>query len=224
MTTFSNDDLALAAEAALTLLEPAEQAQISARMAVDAAFAAEVAAWHEKLAPLAEGPDVTPPALVWDAISARIAPSTRQDNRLNIWKGIAGLSSTAAAIMAFLLMSPQEPPPSPAPILVAALGGSNQPASMAASYDPNSGQLTLTPVALNTGKLYPELWVIPTGGTAHSLGLVRGDGPSRMNVPLSLRPELAKGSTLAITPEPSGGAPGGKATGPILASGTMATI
>jgi anti-sigma-K factor RskA len=224
MTAFSDDDLALAAEAALRLLEPAEQARIGARMAVDAAFAAEVAVWHEKLAPLADGPDVTPPALVWDAINARIAPSSRQDNRLNIWKGIAGLSSAAAAIMAFLLMSPQEPVPSPAPILVAALGGSSQPASMAASYDPNSGQLTLTPVALNTGKLYPELWVIPTGGTAHSLGVVRGDGPSRMNVPLSLRPELAKGSTLAITPEPSGGAPGGKATGPILASGTMTTI
>jgi anti-sigma-K factor RskA len=227
MTTLNDDDLALAAETALGLLDPAHQAQVNARLVSDPAFAGEVSAWNARLMPMVEGPDVVPPDHVWEAIDASLAPSTSQDNRLTLWKGIAGLSSLAAAIMAYLLFSVQSPqvaPATPEPVLVAALGGPSQPASLAASYDPGSGQLTLTPVALDTGKLYPELWVIPEGGTAHSLGIVRADGPSRISVSAPLRADLAKGSTLAITPEPQGGAPGGKATGAILASGTITTI
>ena len=95
---------------------------------------------------------------------------------------------------------------------------------MTASYDQNTGELTLTPVSMETGKLYPELWVIPAGGTATSLGIVRGDAPSRIFVNPKHRAVMTRGATLAITPEPFGGAPGGKATGPVLASGTITTI
>jgi anti-sigma-K factor RskA len=224
MTILTKDDLALAAEAALGLLEPAEQAQVQARMTQDLAFADEVNLWQGRLLSMVEGIDEQPPARVWNAVADEILPSSGQDNRLSWWKGLSLVSTSAAAIMGFLLINQQSQPVAPHTTLVAALGGPSQPASMAANYDGDSGELVLTPVAVNTGSLYPELWVIPVGGAAASLGIIRADGPSRIKVSIQLRAALATGATLAITPEPSGGAPGGKATGPILASGKITTI
>ncbi len=224
MTKLTDDDLAMAAEVALGLLSPADLAQAQARMTRDDAFAREVADWQDRLIPLTDGPDAAPPAKSWQAIEAAIMPSTNQDNRLWLWKGMTAVSTFAAALMGFLLVSQDVPPATPHDILVAALGGPAQSASLTASYDQQSGELTLTPVTLDTGKLFPELWVIPAGGTASSLGIIRADGPSRVTVDAQLRRALANGATLAITPEPGGGAPGGKATGPILASGTITTI
>jgi anti-sigma-K factor RskA len=82
----------------------------------------------------------------------------------------------------------------------------------------------LHPVSLDTGNLYPELWVIPADGKARSLGIVSGDHATQMLVPKQLREFLNQGATLAITPEPTGGAPGGKATGPVLASGKIISV
>jgi anti-sigma-K factor RskA len=224
MTILTHDDMALAAEAALGLLDPAEHAQAQARMTQDRAFAEEVNQWQGRFLPLIDGTNEEPPARVWNAITSQIRPSTGQDNRLGWWKALSALSTSAAAIMGFLLINQPSQPTAPHTTLVAALGGPSQPASMAASYDQDSGELLLTPVALNTGTLYPELWIIPVGGAAASLGIIRADGPSRILVNTQLRAALATGATLAITPEPSGGAPSGKATGPILASGTIKTI
>ena len=84
--------------------------------------------------------------------------------------------------------------------------------------------MILTPVSLDTGKLYPELWIVPADGKARSLGIVESRSPTSMIVPADMRQYLDAGGTLAITPEPEGGAPGGKATGPIIASGKIATI
>jgi anti-sigma-K factor RskA len=119
--------------------------------------------------------------------------------------------------------------PTPAPVgapapLIAALGSETGRAAMTASYDRVSGTLTVTPVSMETGKLYPELWVIPAGGSAHSLGIVTRDRPTQVIVAPEARAFLGTGATLAITPEPAGGAPGGKATGPVIASGTITTI
>lgn len=225
-TPLSHDDIALAAEVALGLLTPAEQAQAAARMATDRAFADEVAAWEERLQPMIDGQEETPPERVWSAIDSRIAPATGQDNRgrLRLWQGLTALSTGIAAVLAFLMLGQQPPATSrPAP-LIAALGSESGASAMTASYDAKTGELILTPVSLDTGKLYPELWVVPEGGTARSLGIVRRDAPSRHVVPENLRAAMAAGATLAITPEPEGGAPGGKATGPIIASGKIVRI
>jgi anti-sigma-K factor RskA len=44
------------------------------------------------------------------------------------------------------------------------------------------------------------------------------------SVPEPLRAAMNSGALLAVTPEPQSGAPGGKATGPIIASGALQTI
>jgi anti-sigma-K factor RskA len=111
----------------------------------------------------------------------------------------------------------------PAP-MIAALGSETGNAAITARYDAGSGELLLTPVSLNTGKLYPELWVIPADGKARSLGMMAADKPTQLMVTAEMRAFMAQGATLAITPEPAGGAPGGKATGPVIASGKITTI
>jgi anti-sigma-K factor RskA len=223
----TDEDRALAGEFVLRLLGPAEEAQARARMATDRAFADEVAAWEERLQPLHDGAEEAPSDLVWQRISAQIDAPVVQDNRpsgLRFWQGLSALATVAALFMGVMLFNrAPEPAAAPAP-LIAALASDEGPTALTASYDPQSGKLTLTPVSMDTGKLYPELWVIPAGGEARSLGLVVRERPTQVSVTPDLRAIMAKGATLAITPEPAGGAPGGKATGPVIASGKITTI
>ena len=70
----------------------------------------------------------------------------------------------------------------------------------------------------------PELWLIPPGEAPKSLGLVSVDKAQLVVVPKALLRALAKGSTLAISLEPPGGAPQGVPTGPIIAKGGIESI
>lgn len=228
MTMLNDDDIALAGEYVLGLLDPAAQAQIAARIATDAAFADEVHAWRERLAPMLAGEEL-PPTHLWDGIRAKLLPATGQDvgaAKVTFWRTMTVVSAGAAAILGILLL---QKPDMPAPVtaqapVIAALGSEGGEASLTASYDKNSGQMLITPVSLDTGDLYPELWVIPADGTARSLGLVDQSQAQLITVPADMRQYLDAGGTLAITPEPSGGAPGGKATGPVIASGKLTVI
>lgn len=231
MNALSEDDIALAGEYVLGLLDPAGSASVAARITVDPEFAAEVAAWEERLLPMIAGGDIAPPDHSWPAIKSAIsAVSTNQDNQagsLWLWRGIAGFASTAALILAVMLW--QQPSPKPVSddtpaAMVAALGSETGKASMTVRYDRKTGNMLLTPVSLDTGKLYPELWVVPADGKARSLGVIRGDAPTQVPVIAGMRQYMDEGATLAITPEPEGGAPGGKPTGPIIAAGKIVII
>jgi anti-sigma-K factor RskA len=228
MTMLTEDDIALAGEYVLGLLEPAERAQAQARAATDAAFAAEIEAWHERLQSMTMGPDTPAPDHVWGGIETKLPASTGQDvgkGKLRFWQGLAAVSMAVAAYFG-VLNSTQEVPPAidTPPTLVAALGSEAGNAAITARYDAGSGELLLTPVSLETGKLYPELWVIPADGKARSLGMIATDKPTQVTVTIEMREFMAQGATLAITPEPASGAPGGKATGPVIASGKITTI
>lgn len=224
MTQLSEDDIALAGEYALGLLDVAEQATVSARVATDPVFAAEVEAWRTRLQPLLDGADEQAPDALWSRIEHGL-PTMAQDRgttALRWWRAGAFVSTAiAAGLAAVLVLQPTPPPPATATApMVAALSG-DAGASLAMQYDARSGQLLVMPVRLDTGARVPELWVVPEDGKARSLGVVRADGPSRVTIPEALRPHMHGGVTLAITPEPPGGAPGGAATGPIIASGKI---
>jgi anti-sigma-K factor RskA len=228
MSRPSEDDIALAGEYVLGLLDPAESAAAQARTATDGDFAAEVEAWRERLQSMAGGADTPAPDHIWPEIERALPEPTGQDvgiGRLRLWQGLTALSAVAAAYLGFLVWQQQAPAPldSPAP-MVAALGSETGNAAITARYDANSGELLLTPVSLETGQLYPELWVIPSDGKARSLGMMATDKPTQVTVTAEMRSFMEQGATLAITPEPAGGAPGGKATGPVIASGKITTI
>jgi anti-sigma-K factor RskA len=241
MSVLTEEDCALAGEFALGLLDSADAALANARCAVDAEFAAEVEAWRERFLPMLGNVSNDPPAGAWNKINAAIdraetAAAPANDNKaLRLWKGLTALSGTAAAALAIMLFTQPANQQGGTPIIagnnqaagqkmVAALQSETGPSIATASYNPASGELLITPVSMDTGDLYPEIWVIPADGKAHSLGVIARKGASRHNVDPKMRQYLASGATIAITPEPAGGAPGGKATGPVMASGKITLI
>lgn len=224
----TEEDIALAGEYVLGLLDVAGNAMAEARIATDAAFAKEVEAWRVRLQPMLAG-DVDPPARLWDSIEKSIPPEAIQDlglGKLAFWRTLTGMSVSAAVILGILLLQKPdiESAPRPAKPLIAALSNENRTTSLTASYDETSGRLIILPVSLDTGKLYPELWIIPADGKARSLGMVDKSSPTAVIIPNDMREFLVSGGTLAITPERAGGAPDGKATGPIIASGKIARL
>ena len=176
--------------------------------------------------PLTEEP---PSPAVWAQIESAIAASPRQDNSrgsIRIWQGLTAASFAIALVLATMLWQQPEVPVTPQQpqILVAAIGAENGRESVAANYNPQTGALQIIPISLDTGKLYPELWIIPEDGVARSLGMIDPSKPALHSIPEAMRPHLHKGALFAITPEPEGGAPGGKATGPVIAKGAIDTI
>ena len=229
MTKLTQDDLALAGEYALGLLDAGAQAQANARIATDPEFAAEVIDWHNRFGPLLGADEQRPPAYVWKKIAANLPAATGQDRvqpSVRIWQGLTALSASVAAVFGLMLATQPVPPTPTAPTapLLAALGSESNASAITARYDRDTGQLLLTPVVVKTGKLYPELWIIPAGGVPQSLGVINGKSPTQIAILPSHRALMDRGATLAITPEHDGGSASGQPTGPIIASGTITTL
>jgi anti-sigma-K factor RskA len=221
----SDDDIVLAGEAALGLLDRANEAVVASRIATDANFAAEVLAWHERLTPMLAADATPPPAKIWNDIRVKIGavPTRRAANSsVTLWKSIAGGATAVAATLAFMLVNPPAPRPiAPAPTLVAALGSESGRAAMTAAYDARSGELIVTPVAMKADGRFPELWVIDASGDAKSLGFVDANSATRVAVNPELRARMKSGMTLAVTLEADGTAPHAKAAGPVIVSGKI---
>jgi anti-sigma-K factor RskA len=236
MSRLTENDIALAGEYMLGLLNPAEQAVAQARAATDVPFAAEIDAWRLRLQTMLDGPDVAAPDHSWAKLLDALPAPTGQDvgvGRLRLWQGLTALSAAAVGFLSFSLWQQTTPVPpralppvatQNAPPLIAALSSDTGTAAITARYDAQNGELLLMPVSLDTGKLYPELWVIPADGKARSLGMMAVKQPTQVIVTAEMRQFIAQGATLAITPEPQAGAPGGKATGPVIASGKIVAI
>ena len=236
----------LAAELALGLLEGDERLAAERREAADPMFAAQVAAWIERLAPmLGAVSERVPPETVWSAIERAVegAPAeaplpgnvVQLRRKVSLWRGYsAGMTALAAclALVVGLDVAGDAPvpvvattPQTPPPLLAAALAPEGGPVGATAAFDMARGELILTPagMALEQGR-DAELWIVPKSGDPRSLGVLQSQGPAR----ITLRPELAvmlrDSGTLAISSEPRGGSPTGLPTGPIVAAGTLTQI
>lgn len=224
LAALSDDDIVLAGEAALGLLDRAGEASVAARIATDPAFAAEVNAWSERLSPLLVSAAEPPSAQVWNAVHAKLdTAATRRpaNGPVRLWQAIAGTATAVAATLAIMLVNPPAQAPTPSNTLIAALGSETGRAAMTAAYDERRGELVMTPVALDVGARFAELWVIDGAGDAKSLGFVDGNSATRVPVALALRTRMKSGMTLAVTLENDNGAPHAKAAGPIVVSGKI---
>ncbi len=205
----------MAAEYVLGTLPHAERLAAEALIAADPRFAAEVAAWEERLHPLTDDvAPVEPPAHLRNRIEARLFPTARATRRLfwPLWGALVG----ALAVAVWLAFGPLLNLPT-VPSVTASLVADNQPLVIQAAYDADRRELRVhrsAGPAAEPGKDY-ELWVIPAGQKAVSLGLVR-DG--ERTIPLA---ELPAGTTLAVTLEQAGGTPTGVAQGPILVAAVI---
>ncbi|MEQ1513420.1 MAG: anti-sigma factor [Lysobacteraceae bacterium] len=188
--------------------------------------------------------------LGWSAVDTpreTVRPSLWQST--GFWRAATGLA--AAAALAAIVIGPlglfrgddlsgpgpgpiavEPTPPTPpvedpsAPKPVTTLAHDDGSPGWLASVDQKKGTVLMVPVpapADAKGRV-PELWLIPPGGTAKSLGIVSIDRSHTVKVPDGLRDALAKGALLAITLEPVGGAPQGVATGPIIAKGNIVIL
>lgn len=240
-----DDDLPdmTAGEFALGLLDGEARAAATRRVLAEPAFARAVEQWRLHLAQLFDlWPEMSAPDLL-----ARIerslygAPATgvaalpaRAPSR--IWPGIAALSSVAAAGLLVLLFTrplPVPPPPQPpatpriveaVPTLVASITPTAKGTPLTVVYDARVGSLRLTQASLADAKRAAELWVIPAGGTPHSLGLLEARGGTALTLSPANRALLAAGATLAVSLEPLGGSPTGLPTGPVVATGALSRV
>lgn len=223
----------LAAELALRLLSPEEQADAEARMARDPAFAREVAYWQGQFATLGETAEaVAPPANLWQAIEARIGRTTPARRETTVLRGLwdnlpfwrwSAIASAAAALIAIVALAALPTGPAQAP-LVATLQAKDG-GTFVVFVEGGQENLSARPVGFqDTGQRVPELWVVPDGGSPMSLGVISGTDPKRYRLPAGVRSHIRAGATFAISLEPEGGSPTGQPTGPVIAAGKLQSL
>lgn len=223
---------ALAAELALGLLEGQTRADALRLSLSDPAFAAQVAAWEAKLAPLHdEWADAQPGAAVWSGIERQLADAptdkvTAIEMRLRRWRAGALLSGAVAAALAFVLITQPVPTPTPAApqLAVARIESDAAGPLVLARYNQSNGLMQLRIHGFEPGTLAPELWVIPEGGTPVSLGQIGHAGEAQMTMPPPHRLLMTEGATLAITMEPVSKTPHPAPSSVAVASGKIITI
>jgi anti-sigma-K factor RskA len=240
----------LAGEYVLGVLDATQRAEAERRIASDPGFARLVQQWETRLAPLLESlGTATVPAHLWPRIRtelgwpAAVAATPRLWQRTGFWQGMTALAAALALVAVFnrQQLPPTAPStpvavtPTPAPTpaepeqatkpVTPLLHDDGTPGWLA-SVDKAQGKVLMVPVPApaDAAGRAPELWLIPAGGTPRSLGLVSINRAHTVAVPDALRDVLVNGSMLAITLEPSGGAPQGIPTGPIIAKGDIANL
>lgn len=223
-TPSERDDLA--AELALGLLEGDERAKALRLCLADPSFAAQVELWSHRLSPLLDfATEQTPPNHIWSAIAARIGGQSvpvRAVRRLRFWQGSALLSGAIAAGLALVLVTRPAPEPSGA-VGLSQLADAQGAATMAISYDPQSGVLRMGTSQIASGAKSPELWVIPADGVPRSLGIISPQG-GKHSVSEDLRAFLQNGATLAITLEDAASAPHAAPTSAPVLTGKISII
>jgi len=233
----------LAGEYVLGVLDAEQRRQVQARITTDPAFARLVAGWEQRLGAWLDGIEpVAVPAHLWPRIRTRLGWSPIEGGKRGVWQSVGfwrGMTAlAAAAAVAAVFFGRVQPPPAPpiTPPVAVQPGESAQPVTTLARDDGTPGWLASIDAARGTVRMVPvpapsdaqgrvpELWLIPPGEAPRSLGLISVDRTQLVVVPKALLRALAKGSTLAISLEPPGGAPQGVPTGPIIAKGGIETI
>lgn len=234
MTDYSS----FAAEYVLRLLEGEELMKARRRLASDPDFAADVAWWQARLAPLFDevGEEPVSP-LVWQRIAEGLdgrPGGTVVDLRRKLIRWRAGALAAAAAAAVLLAIQLRPEPASvpvrpdatrPAPLLVASLAGEDAPEALTVAYRPESRELVITPARIAApAERARQLWLIPEGGQPLSLGIVAAEGVQRRVLAPALAARFAAGATVAVSDEPEGGSPTGQPTGDVLAAGSLSVV
>ncbi len=243
-----NDIDLTAAEYVLGLLDVDARREAQRRLESDAVFANEVARWETDFSPWLDAiAPVAVPASLWPRIrttlwqhelparqphSSDARPPLLQS--LGFWRGLAagGFAVAVASVAALLLTTRQVPvlAPTPVPIVVAtptaapmvvSLRQDDGSTAYTATVDPVHGTIVLVPIGLGGDPtLSPELWLIPTGDHAHSLGMIERGKAMVVSIPASLR-SASTDALFAVSLEPAGSHAHVAATGPVVAKGKV---
>lgn len=231
MSDLPEDAEGEAAEHALGVTSAEMRALAEVRRAREPAFDQAVTAWEERLAPLAdEIAPVTPRHRVWPRVAKQIGQRGGLHS-VGFWRGAtaASLALAAASLLLVVIPAPPEPPPSepasaPAPVLtglIAPAPGAQGP-MVVATVDEARNELIFTAASIDiAADKSAELWVIPEGQKAQSLGVIAAGQERRMPLPAALTGPGQATALLAITIEQPGGSPTGQAQGPVVATGGL---
>jgi anti-sigma-K factor RskA len=238
----------IAAEWALGLLEGEELLAARGKYATDPDFAWRKEWWDDWFAPLSDAiPGAEPGAHVWDGIAARItaaqaaaddpqAPAANVvalEARVRLWQRLAGLSSiAAAALLAWVGLTPAQAPDAPPPLIAAAaplaatvpIGETGL--RLDVTYIPEAKRMVVGAVGLTPDGVHDhELWLVPADGTPlQSLGVVKPGEIRSMTLPTPVVAKLGDGASLVLTREPIGGKPADKDAGPVVAKGAFSRV
>ncbi len=225
----NEDDKMLAAEYVAGLLSVADRAAFERRLGVEQALREEVKFWDEQMLPMTdEIAPVVAPARVYAGIESRLFQGQGKTSNLleslMFWRSLSFASLAALAVAGILYVQSPQIGTSPTQNYVAELSGPQDQVKLAVLYDGAKGEIkfnrvTGTPVS---GRDF-ELWIILGKNAPISLGVLPKQTSGVIKVSDVLKAQLS-GAVLAISDEPAGGSPTGKATGPVLAIGTMNVI
>ncbi|MCV2866379.1 anti-sigma factor domain-containing protein [Albidovulum sediminicola] len=220
-----DDDIALAGEYALHLLDADERRAFEERLAREPDLRALLGEWEEHFAGLsAEIASVAPPRHLKPAIEQRLfaAAKPARPRRSRIWL-LGGLLTAAVLVLAFVALLPPSRPAGPA--YVAEVAAEDRSLVVAARFDPVRGTLAVDRLAGGAAEnRVLELWLIAEGAAAPvSLGVLPADPQAEIALAGEIIGLMA-GGTLAISDEPPGGSPTGQPTGAVLAVGALSTL
>lgn len=214
------------AEYVLGTLSGDERIAFEAELARDESLRRAVAAWSDRLQPLADSvAPVAPPMALRDRILVRIGSGAeRSEQRFSIVRWLAwtfGASAVAAAVaVAAVFLFTTDP---------TEIGGYAMLHEQSASksvvvfqIDKEHQEIVLlaqTPAA-GAGKDY-ELWVLPPGKNPVSLGVLKAGERTKRPIDAMRAALVQPGTTLAVSLEPAGGSVSGAPTGPVLFTGVF---
>ncbi|WBU58067.1 anti-sigma factor [Paracoccus sediminicola] len=222
-------DIATAGEYVLGTLPLAEREAFRLRLLDEPTLAEEVARWESHLDPLAdEVRPMAPREQIWQGVETRlfgkaVALPARAGAALWRWIAIGAVGATLALASVLWLGMPRQPDGA-GEMWVSDMVSEDSEVRLTALYNDENGEMrvSMDGRAPGEGRDY-ELWLIQGDRAPISLGVMPRGGQAAMPVPEELR-TLVANATMAITDEPAGGAPGGVATGPVVAQAAMRRI
>jgi len=209
----------LAAEYVLGTLSGGARRRFDALLPAHPALRRAVAAWEQRLLPMAlKSPAVQPAPRVWAGIEEQLgwrAPATAPSPwRLRFWQAFATAATVAAVVLG--TVPRHEPVAAPMIVVLHATQGSQ---TIVAGLSPDHRQMSIQPlqkVALTSDQSL-ELWALKKDGPPASLGVIAADKLTAISQ--KTLPRDTKG--LAVSLEPLGGSPTGAPTGPVLFVGEL---
>jgi anti-sigma-K factor RskA len=216
---------ALAGEYVLGTLGAEERRAADVRYTADPNFRRAVSEWESRLQPLADTAGERPlPADLLARIEERIGGESAAPGgnvvalrrQVRRWRVVSAVAGVAAAVLAGVVVVEQLPPPAQSEFVAVLTSEGTSPAFVA-TVNVAKGTLSIRRIVAPPpdDKSY-EVWAVEPNAVPVSLGVL--DNQAKLSRGLDYAPASL---TLAITLEPKGGSPTGKATGPIVFSGKL---